>query len=317
SIIIYLKEFDVASGQIIIKLKKENPKKEHEVIIIDDKKNTFIKTQQVIWNKPDDEYKFRFSFSSEKKSIIDKLKDFSNKLSYYTLQNNNLRTNTMLLDMEKKFTTNQFLDKENIFPYYQGSKSLPSKYAPLKHYKYFIYDKTLQDNINEQLKIELARKGIKNKKRIGLGEKIIYENPKLYIRQSAKELIASVDLNKSAANNSLYVISFRDNSEESLAKLYSLCAFLNSNIATFFAQETNIIRYTNGKQPQIKITDLENIIIPKDFEVMKQIGIIAKKIYLQREQESLYCKQIDTILYEYYRLTKNEIEIIESSIINS
>ena len=70
---------------------------------------------------------------------------------------------------------------------------------------FFYYNKPLQDSINDELKIELTKQGVKNKKRLGLGETIIYDNPKLFIRQSAKEIIATIDLGKSSANNSLYV----------------------------------------------------------------------------------------------------------------
>ena len=62
---------------------------------------------------------------------------------------------------------------------------------------------------------------LKNKvlriKRLGLGETVIYDNPKLFIRQSAKkEIITTIDLEKSAANNSLYVFSLRNNSAETI-----------------------------------------------------------------------------------------------------
>lgn len=98
------------------------------------------------------------------------------------------------------------------YPYYQGSKGLAQKYDSFNFSKYFYYDKELQDKINNELKEELTLKGIKNKKRLGLGETVIYDNPKVYIRQSAKEIIASYDENSSSANNSLYVFSLRDNS---------------------------------------------------------------------------------------------------------
>jgi len=71
-------------------------------------------------------------------------------------------------------------------------------------------------NTLTEKKISRYLKGIKNKKRIGFGEKIIYDNPKVYIRQSAKELIASYDDKLSSANNSLYLFSLRDCSNESI-----------------------------------------------------------------------------------------------------
>jgi hypothetical protein len=107
--------------------------------------------------------------------------------------------------------------EENLlYPYYQGSKALSEKFGKLDFKKYFYYNKPLQDSINDELKIELEKQGVKNKKRLGLGETIIYDNPKLFIRQSAKEIIGTIDLGKSSANNSLYVFSLRNNSQKQL-----------------------------------------------------------------------------------------------------
>ena len=113
----------------------------------------------------------------------------------------------MLLNLENLFVFDKPEKNLNvkIYPYYQGSKSLKYKFSKLINYKYFHYNKNLQDKINNDLKEELTKKGVKNKKRLGLGETIIYDNPKVYIRQSAKEIIASYDEMPSAANNSLYV----------------------------------------------------------------------------------------------------------------
>ena len=39
------------------------------------------------------------------------------------------------------------------------------------------YDKQLQSNINNQIKIQLGKEGIKNKKRIGLGDIAVCDIP--------------------------------------------------------------------------------------------------------------------------------------------
>ena len=51
------------------------------------------------------------------------------------------------------------------------------------------YLSRLQGQVSFQGIVKLLE-GIKNKKRLGFGEEAIYQNPKVYIRQSAKELIA-------------------------------------------------------------------------------------------------------------------------------
>ena len=228
----------------------------------------------------------------------------------------NLRTCVMLLNMEEKFTVYDHSQHNNvkIYPYYRGSKGLKYKYSRLRCSKYFIYNKILQDKINEDIKVELTKKGIKNKKRIGLGEIEIYENPKIFIRQSAKELIASYDEKPSSANNSLYVFSLRNNSKDSINFLKYLCGLLNSNLYTFFAQQRRIIRYNKGKQPQIKISDLYQIKVPQTIKLQTKIVKLVDNIYAQNFHIDRLKAKIDSAIYEYYGLSEDDIEVIENSI---
>jgi len=158
----------------------------------------------------------------------------------------------------------------------------------------------------------LEAKGIKNKKRIGLGEEIIYKNPKVFIRQSAKEIISSFDITESSANNSLYVFSLRDNSENSLTILRYICGILNSELITFFAQQRNIIRYSNGKQPQIKISDLGQILIPSDETLKRNISLLVSYIYSDRNPK--WNNDINDLIYNYYDVSSEEIVFIKESI---
>jgi hypothetical protein len=224
----------------------------------------------------------------------------------------------MLLDMEDKFTFPDSNGKsENlIYPYYQGSKALSGKYSSLEFKKYFFYNKPLQDSINDELKIQLEREGVKNKKRLGLGETVIYDNPKIFIRQSSKEIVATVDLGKSSANNSLYVFSLRNNSKETIDYLYFLCGILNSDLITYFAQQMNIVRYSQGKQPQIKIGDLGTIHIPSNTELQNKISALCKIIYEYPSVKERPMDEINSIIYGYYQLTNSEIQNIESSILS-
>lgn len=222
----------------------------------------------------------------------------------------------MLLDMEDKFTFQECagMDKKLIYPYHQGSKALSEKYGELSFKKSFFYNKPLQDSINTELKIQLEKEGVKNKKRLGLGETIIYDNPKIYIRQSAKEIVATVDLKRSSANNSLYVFSLRNNSEETVNFLYFLCGLLNSDLITYYAQQMNIIRYSQGKQPQIKIGDLGTIYIPSNGDLQNEISILCKSIYEKPAIKEQVTKEINSIVYAYYHLTNSEIQNISDSI---
>lgn len=312
---INIQDFEVASGQIIIKLSKEKAAN-NEVKIIDHKLKTNYFITQSDWYDSNDEYKFRYNNCQISKEIIRKIESKNDKTLLEIYPKKNLRTCVMLLDMEDKFTfSNINQEDENlVYPYYQGSKSLSEKYGKLEHKKYFHYNKPLQDKINDELKIELEKRGIKNKKRLGLGETIIYDNPKLFIRQSAKEIIATIDLEKSAANNSLYVFSLRTNSEKTINFLYFLCGFLNSNLVTYYAQQRNIIRFSKGKQPQIKIKDLGSVYLPIDEEFQTKVSSLCKEIYLKNELQAELRKTIDNLIYEYYDVNEKEIKKIEQAI---
>ena len=310
-----IKDFDVASGQIIIKLSKTKSTN-HKVQIIDHKTENRYFVEQSSWNNKNDEYKFRYNGCSISKQILDKVEAKKDKTILQLYPNKNLRTCVMLLDMEDKFT---FVDtgiKEEklLYPYYQGSKALSEKYGKLDFKKYFYYDKPLQDIINEELKIELIKQGVKNKKRLGLGETIIYDNPKLFIRQSAKEIVTTIDLGKSSANNSLYVFSLRDNSAKTIDFLYFLCGFLNTDFVTYYAQQMNIIRFSQGKQPQIKIGDLGTIYMPNDINLQNEISMLCKEIYNSTNIKEEICSKINKLIYHYYNLSSTEINTIEQTI---
>lgn len=309
-----IKDFEVASGQIILTVQK-NKVDDHLVSIIDAEKNTEIFVNQKFWNNVNDQFKFRFNTCSKNAAIIERIIAKKCRTLKELHPKKNLRTCVMLLNMEDKFVFKEQLPNKgaNIYPYYQGSKGLKRKYALLENTKYFHYDKELQDKINNELKVELTAKGIKNKKRLGLGETIIYDNPKVYIRQSAKEIIASYDENPSSANNSLYVFSLRNNSNFAVQFLKFLCGFFNSELITFFAQQRKIIRFSKGKQPQIKVSDLYTIPVPKDNEFQIKIADLVEMIY-KNDDNQKYIDKINTLTYQYFDLNKEDIIQIKKSI---
>jgi len=309
-----IKSFDVASGQVILKLTKTK-KANNEVKITDHKKNQIYYIEQSSWQNKDDEYKFRYNGCKIFKQISDKVNLKNDTSLSHLFPDKNLRTCAMLLDMEDKFTFSSVRNTENalVYPYYQGSKSLSEKYGKLTFNKYFKYDKILQDEINQELKLQLEKQGIKNKKRIGLGESIVYDNPKVFIRQSAKEIIATIDFGKSAGNNSLYVFSLRNNFPESINYLYFLCGFLNSDFVSYYAQQMGIIRFSQGKQPQIKISDLSSIRIPEK-KLQYAIGNLCENIYSNQQTKQETMGKINELIYDYYNLTSIEINAIQDSI---
>ncbi|OGI05905.1 MAG: hypothetical protein A2Y40_03190 [Candidatus Margulisbacteria bacterium GWF2_35_9] len=313
-----IKDFDVASGQVIIKLVKSDENHSNIVKIIDHKTKLSYSVPQMEWYNKNDEYKFRYNGSNISKIIIAKILSKKDKTLKELFPKKNLRTCVMLLDMEDKFTNKDYsgIDNKLIYPYYQGSKSLTEKYGNLSFSKYFYYNKTQQDYINDNLKIELEKKGIKNKKRLGLGEPVIYDNPKIYIRQSAKSIIATIDLSRSSANSSLYVFSLRTNSAKTIEFLYFLCGWINSDLITYYSQQMNIIRFSQGKQPQIKISDLSTIFIPQDEELQKKISDTVIKLYetQNHNNKKRYVEKINSLVFSYYGYSSSEIGSILDSI---
>jgi len=309
-----IKDFEVASGQVILTVQKTKVK-DNFVNIINAEDNSSIQVNQNIWNNPSDQYKYRFNPCSKSAEIVQKVTTKKCPTLKEIYPKKNLRTCVMLLNMEDRFVFDEQKPKKSVslYPYYQGSKGLKDKYAQMENTKFFHYDKILQDTINDELKAELTAKGIKNKKRLGLGETVIYDNPKVYIRQSAKEIIASFDEKPSSANNSLYVFSLRNNSDTTIQFLKFLCGLLNSELITFYAQQRKIIRFSKGKQPQIKVSDLYTIPIPSDIDLQKEISNLVGLIYESENPEKFIAK-INELVYNYFGLDVVEIQTIKDSI---
>ncbi|MDP3764626.1 MAG: N-6 DNA methylase [bacterium] len=311
-----ISSFDgVASGQLIIKIENKFDKK--NVVKV---RNFFTEELQEInqtaWLNENDEYKFRLNFSNIAQNILDKINKKSSRTLKDQFPKKELRTCTMLLDMENKFVSVEQNNERGYknYKYYQGSKALYDKYCILFSDKYFYYDKKLQDKINDDLKEELIKKGIKNKKRIGLGDFLVYDNPKIFIRQSAKEIICTYDKNPSSANNSLYVFSLKKGDKKTKDYLNFLCGYLNSMIATFYAQKMEIIRYRKGKQPQIKISDLYSMPIPDDIKLQEKICNIVERVYRDYTDKEELENKLNLLIYEFYDLNTEEVVFVKNSI---
>lgn len=315
---INLKEFEeVYSSQVILNVKKRNYKKEDLTYVIDDKLNKTLKINQSIWINESDDYKIRFYFDSKISEILLKIrKEVSNTL-YQSYPKKNLRTSSMLLTYEDDFTTNDInKKKENYYNFYHGSKSLKEKYGELYYNKLFFYDKEKQDRINDNLKEELIKRGIKNKKRIGLGEKIVHNLPKIYLRQSCKDIIATIDMEKSTANNSLYLFTLRSKELKDLEVLKYLCGLLNSKLINFYCKAFEIIRTGIAKQPQINISDLYKIPFPLNSILQKKISLLVDQIYKDKSKKELCMEKIDELIFSYFKINNNDINFINDYLNN-
>ena len=142
----------------------------------------------------------------------------------------------------------------------------------------------------------------------------MYNNPKIFIRQSSKEIIASYDEDLSASNNSLYVFSLRKNDGETKKYLKFLCGYLNSKLITFYAQKMEIIRYRKGKQPQIKTSDLYSIPVPQNFEFISLLNELVNEIYKNDSNKKELEDKINQAVFNFYKFSDTEVGYVEKSI---
>lgn len=242
------------------------------------------------------------------------IKNITNKTSVKLgdfLDEKKLRTCCALTGRTEDFIREEqeyIIDNENIFKYLEGSKSLSGKFGNLKHTSYIAMDYSLQEKISNEFKVELEKLGVKNKKRVTLGNKKAYQSPKIFIRQSAHELISTYTEDVFAANNSIYIGTFFSDTIEAKIKLKYLNAYLNSELATFLALQKNIIRRGIGKTPQIKISDLKTLPIIDDTILINELSKITDNPTFEN------IEILNNKIYAYFNLSEKEITFIKENI---
>lgn len=304
-----LSEFDnVASGQLILKvINKKEQNNSVELINYETNKRLFI--EQANWNNSDNKYKYYIPLNDKQQKIIDKIKLFDTLEHYYP--NKALRTCCALTGKTDEFIvdpTNS--SKHLVFPYIEGSKGLKSKFAEPTVNRYIKYDYDLQIKLSDIFKEELSKIGVKNKKRVTLGDKNSYLSPKVFIRQSANEIIATYCESPYAANNSIYILTNKKNDDKNKKFLKYICGILNSDLITFYCRITNIIRTAKGKTPQIKTSDLKNVRIcvsEKNFDNVVQLV----DTLLKNPKDKLSLKKLNNIVYSIYNIDENEVTYID------
>lgn len=322
SITVNLKEFEgVASGQQVLLLTKESNAENRNLNItkwIEGFNEEVLEIKQFKWYNPDNEYKFTKPLLEHETNIIEKIEKYKTLYDYFP--DKQLRTCCALTGRTEDFIATEEEYKNDtedlIFPYLEGSKGLSAKFGSLNYTRFLRYDYELQLKISDEFKEELEKLGVKNKKRVTLGDRECYLAPKIFIRQSAKELIATYTEDKYAANNSLYVLTNKDYSEQNKRFLKYVCALLNSNLLTFYAQKKRIIRMGNGKTPQIKIGDLHQLRLNIDIDIFDRVVELVDSI-LYKEDTELYnntLNKINELIYCSYGITADEIVFIEEEI---
>ncbi len=315
SIIVELQEFEnVASGQIIINIVNEKIKNK-KVKFINYSTNEIFDINQDMWDDKLTKYAFTKPLSSIEKAIISKMDEFRKLEEIFP--NKSLRTCCALTGKTNDFLIDsKFMGDEDVFPYIEGSKGLKGKFFLPTTQRYIKYDYDLQIKLSNEFKEELALKGVKNKKRVTLGDKDVYLSPKLFIRQSATEIIATYCDKPYAANNSIYVLSTKENDLKSVELLKYTCGILNSNLITFYCRVNNIIRMQKGKTPQIKISDLKNVRIAINTTYFSKMIILVEHL-LNTPTNDFLNEELNKLVYKIYGIKKSEIAFVEKYLQNS
>lgn len=202
-----------------------------------------------------------------------------------------------------------------------GSRNIPQKYV-LKWGKndgYVLFDKEYESNL-------IATK--KNYSSTGKyvhfisGNESKYTETKILIRQSSMEIAAALDNEGYYSLRSLFLLNLH-NKEYTIKYIL---AIMNSKLITHFALSEGIIRYSKGKQPQIRIAGLKILPIRKLSLSEQQpfvqivdsiISTINNDNYFTdsygQGKVKEYEKQIDQMVYKLYDLNPEEINVVENS----
>ncbi len=302
---------NVASGQVIIVIKNSDGRNQSINIVDNNTRKDYVILQKE-WIKPEENYKFGIPLDDIQKTVNNKINSFQELTHLFP--GKSLRTCCALTGKTEEFKINSPDDYKGLsFPYIEGSKGIPYKFCkPLPSF-FIKYDYDLQISLSNEFKKELEAKGVKNKKRVTLGDSDAYLSPKVFIRQSAREIIATYTEGEYAANNSIYVLSCKKTDEKSVNLLKYACGILNSNLITFYCLINKIIRAENGQTPQIKISDLKKIRIAENENYKHQIIEIVDQLIDEHQRGNLK-EELNNIVYAMYGIDEKEIRYIEEYI---
>lgn len=312
SLVMELNEFEnVASGQVILSISKKKEKNKCILLFNYETKEQFY-VDQNLWDNPENDYKFFKPLASDILSIKEKIDYFQSLEEIFP--GKSLRTCCALTGRTDDFLVDSsHRHEKDVFPYIEGSKGLPGKFAKPNICKYIKYDYDLQIEISNEFKRELELKGVKNKKRVTLGDKEAYLSNKIFIRQSANEIIATFCDKPYAANNSIYILTTKEHSKENEQLLMYVCGILNSDLITFYARICHIIRIRKGKTPQIKISDLKKVKIAISDEYFHSIINIVKELLNNPSNQEAY-EKLNELVYYIYGITGKEKRFIDEYI---
>lgn len=244
---------------------------------------------------------------------------------------NHIRTCITFTGKKDYFIKSQKESSEDL-PLLEGSNALPYPYAPLMSNGFVSLNVELRDKLNKEYRELSNRENRRSPMVIGLGPLRQYSAPKIFIRLSDKRVTASFTKKVVAADLSLYILTL-PNLEIQDKKLYLLylLAILNSQAISFYMKESNLIRNLKTGTPQIRLTDIRSIPIPKSDkgqqiklssvaqdlldlnERLIEVDVNSNKWNSLKTEIEKTDRKIDEEVYKLYGLSDKEIEIVEGA----
>ena len=223
-----------------------------------------------------------------------------------------------------------FIKNENVkncYPLLTGGDSIKFSYCLPVVKKYILYDKKLEEELNNNFDKKYFRKNGSHQRPFNLRRIEEYDRPKIVIRQSDIKLTATYVEDLLFGNYSLFNVYSATNNTNLLKFILGV---INSSLLSYYAQAKNIILSKPGKTPQIRSGQrgpigIRQIPIKKaslkeeqNFTAIvdKILSITKSKDYLVNPKKQTKVKkyehQIDQMVYELYGLTLEEIKIVEN-----
>jgi adenine-specific DNA-methyltransferase len=149
-----------------------------------------------------------------------------------------------------------------------------------------------------------------------LRDQKIFDLPKIYITRTGNPFKAFIDETNYASNN-FFSIQFKNYEINSITNLIPVLGLLNSSFANYFIRK--IVAPSLGNTfIETKIIHLLKLPLPSDLfdsilliDKVNQI-LLAKKSSPNADTSTLEA-EIDRLVYELYRLTEEEIRIVEKN----
>ena len=288
----------------VIHVKKDSTEKSIHVVTNKWERGAFIKSEWTFGNNeiiyPQFDYSINLKIKREDLPILNKLIQNS-PISSFAQCHEGIHTGNIRDKLFKK----EYEPGYKPLYYGGGAGDIISTYYSKRVGWYVDYRSEIIDKSNNEY--------------ASLRDENIFILPKVYITRTGNPFKAFYDEECYASNNffSMQMLDLTRNTEDNLLLILP---FINSSVCRYFIRVFAAPRLGNTFI-ETKIIHLMKLPIPELTETQKATMlkkvreiIEVKKVDVSQDTSSLE-KQINDLVYEFYNLTKEEIEIIEKNII--